>query len=212
MIRAWMETALVGATVMVMTAPVRAADMIKIGIPGAHSGGLVSYGVPSLNAAHIVADEYNARGGILNKQTKIVAEDDQYRLKLGTNAAAKVLSEGAVVVIGSICSGATKAALSIYNGAKVVPISPLATTSELTQKDDHPYFFRIIASDNVSGHLVGSLAKGKLGLKEIALPHNESDYGRGFVNYAHGILEEDGVQIVLEEGITPGTVNYGTAT
>ena len=31
--------------------------------------------------------------------------------ELGTNAATKVLSEGAVAVMGSICSGATKAAL-----------------------------------------------------------------------------------------------------
>ena len=46
--------------------------------------------------------------------------------------------------MGSICSGATKAALPIYNDAKIVSISPSATTPELTQKGDHPYFFRTI--------------------------------------------------------------------
>ena len=50
---------------MAMTAPVHAADTIKIGVPGAHSGDLSSYGLPSLNAARIVVDEYNAKGGIL---------------------------------------------------------------------------------------------------------------------------------------------------
>lgn len=189
--------------------PVHAADTIKIGVPGAHSGDLVSYGMPSLNAARIVADEYNAKGGILGKQIEIVAEDDQCKPELGTNAATKVLSEGAVAVMGSICSGATKAALPIYNDAKIVSISPSATTPELTQKGDHPYFFRTIASDDVSGHLAGSFAKDKLGLKKVALLHDKGDYGRGFVNYAREMLEKGGVQIVLEEGITPGAVDYG---
>ena len=184
MARAWMKAALAGMAIMAMTAPVHAADTIKIGVPGAHSGDLVSYGMPSLNAARIVADEYNAKGGILGKQIEIIAEDDQCKPELGTNAATKVLSEGAVAVMGSICSGATKAALPIYNDAKIVSISPSATTPELTQKGDHPYFFRTIASDDVSGHLAGSFAKDKLGLKKVALLH-------------------------LEEGITPGAVDYG---
>ena len=202
MARSWMKAALAGMAIMAMTAPVHAADTIKIGVPGAHSGDLVSYGMPSLNAARIVADEYNAKGGILGKQIEIVAEDDQCKPELGTNAATKVLSEGAVAVMGSICSGATKAALPIYNDAKIVSISPSATTPELTQKGDHPYFFRTIASDDVSGHLAGSFAKDKLGLKKVALLHDKGDYGRGFVNYAREMLEKGGVQIVLEEGIT----------
>ena len=76
MARAWMKAALAGMAIMAMTAPVHAADTIKIGVPGAHSGDLVSYGMPSLNAARIVADEYNAKGGILGKQIEIIAEDD----------------------------------------------------------------------------------------------------------------------------------------
>ena len=184
MARAWMKAALAGMAIMAMTAPVHAADTIKIGVPGAHSGDLVSYGMPSLNAARIVADEYNAKGGILGKQIEIIAEDDQCKPELGTNAATKVLSEGAVAVMGSICSGATKAALPIYNDAKIVSISPSATTPELTQKGDHPYFFRTIASDDVSGHLAGSFAKDKLGLKKVALLHDKGDYGRGFVALA----------------------------
>ena len=69
MARAWMKAALAGMAIMAMTAPVHAADTIKIGVPGAHSGDLVSYGMPSLNAARIVADEYRtaliARMGLL---------------------------------------------------------------------------------------------------------------------------------------------------
>ena len=209
MARAWMKAAIAGLAIMAMTAPVHAADTIKIGVPGAHSGDLSSYGLPSLNAARIVVDEYNANGGILGKQIEIIAQDDQCKPELGTNAATKVLSEGAVVVMGSICSGATKAALPIYNDAKIVSISPSATTPELTQSGEYPYFFRTVASDDMSGHLAATFAKDKLGLKKIALLHDKGDYGRGFVTYAREVLEKGGVEIVLEEGITPGAVDYG---
>ena len=43
MARAWMKAALAGMAIMAMTAPVHAADTIKIGVPGAHSGDLVSF-------------------------------------------------------------------------------------------------------------------------------------------------------------------------
>ncbi len=37
-----------------------AADTIKIGVAGPHSGDLASYGLPSVNAAKIVADKEKA--------------------------------------------------------------------------------------------------------------------------------------------------------
>ena len=47
----WLMAALCSVAV---AAPAMAADTIKIGVQGAHSGDLASYGVPSLNAAKIV--------------------------------------------------------------------------------------------------------------------------------------------------------------
>ena len=56
----WLMAALCSVAV---AAPAMAADTIKIGVQGAHSGDLASYGVPSLNAAKIVIEEANAKGG-----------------------------------------------------------------------------------------------------------------------------------------------------
>ena len=209
MARAWMKAALAGLALMVMAMPATAADTIKIGVPGAHSGDLSSYGLPSLNAARLVANDFNAKGGVLGKQIEIVAQDDQCKPELGTNAATKLLSEGVAGVMGSICSGATKAALPIYNDAKMVSISPSATTPELTN-GQYPYFFRTVASDDVSGHLAATFAQDTLGAKKIALVHDKGDYGRGFVTYAREVIEKGGkATIVIEEGITAGAVDYG---
>ena len=60
-----------------MTAPALAADPIKIGVQGAHSGDLASDGVPSLNAAKLVIDDANAAGGVLGGKVEVVSQDDQ---------------------------------------------------------------------------------------------------------------------------------------
>ena len=75
----------------VLAAPAQAEDTIKIGVAGAHSGDLASYGVPSLNAAKVVIADVNAKGGILGKQVELVAQDDQCKPELATNAATKLV-------------------------------------------------------------------------------------------------------------------------
>ena len=61
------------ALMMAVTIPVAglAADTIKIGVAGPHSGDLASYGLPSVNAAKIVAEQINAAGGILGRELEL---------------------------------------------------------------------------------------------------------------------------------------------
>jgi branched-chain amino acid transport system substrate-binding protein len=42
----------------------QAADTIKIGIAGAHSGDLASYGLPTVKAAQLVIKNINAKGAL----------------------------------------------------------------------------------------------------------------------------------------------------
>ena len=210
MARAWLSATVAGLALAVV-APVFAADTIKIGVPGAHSGDLASYGLPSLNAARLVVEDVNARGGVLGRQLEIVAQDDQCKPEMATNAATKLLSEKVHVIMGSICSGATKAALPIYTDAKMVSVSPSATTPELTESGKNTYFFRTIASDKAQGILAAAFLQNKLGLKTVAILHDKGDYGKGFADYAREYLEKDGkVKVVLYEGITTGAVDYSS--
>ena len=115
-----------------VAAPAQAEDTIKIGVPGAHTGDLATYGVPSLNAAKIVVAKVNAKGGVLGKKLELIAEDDQCKPELSTNAATKLLSDKVSVVMGHICSGSTKAALPLYNDAHIIAMSPSSTPPFMT--------------------------------------------------------------------------------
>ena len=45
-----------------LACPAQAKDTINLGVPGAHTGGLASYGVHTLNAAKLVAEKVTASG------------------------------------------------------------------------------------------------------------------------------------------------------
>jgi branched-chain amino acid transport system substrate-binding protein len=189
--------------------PVLAADTVKLGVAGAHSGDLASYGLPSVNAARLVVADINAKGGIDGKQVELLVEDDVCKPEVATNTATKLVSEGVDLVLGHICSGATKAALPIYNSAKVVVMSPSATNPGLTQSGDYPNFFRTIASDDAQARTEVDFALDTLGLKKIAVIHDKGDYGKGLAEFAKAFIEKSGNgEVVLFEGVTPGAVDY----
>ena len=186
-----------------------AADTIKIGVAGPHSGDLASYGLPSVNAAKIVADKINAQGGINGMKIELLVEDTVCKPEVATNTATKLISDGAQLVLGGICSGSTKAALPIYNDAGILVMSPSATNPALTQSGDYPNFFRTIAPDDAQAQLDVDFALKKLGYTKIAVVHDKGDYGKGFAEFAKKFLEESGkAEVVLFEGVTPGAVDY----
>ena len=196
---------------MVMTMPGAglAADVIKLGVAGPHSGDLASYGIPSVKAAELVVKDINAKGGVLGKQVELLVEDDVCKPEVATNTATKLLSQKVDVVLGHICSGATKAALGIYKDAHIIAMSPSATNPALTQSGDYPNFYRTIASDDAQAKLEVDFALDVLKLKNIAVLHDKGDYGKGLAEFAKLFLEQDSrAKVVLYEGITPGAVDY----
>jgi len=203
---------LLGATLFLslfLIIPANAAETIRIGIAGSHSGDLASYGLPTVKAAQLVVKDFNAKGGLLGRKVELVIEDEACKPELATNAATKLVSGKVVAVIGHICSGATKAALRTYKDANIITISPSATNPELTQSGQYPNFFRTIAPDDAQAKLVVDFALNTLKLKKIAVIHDKGDYGKGFAEYSKKNLDQSGkAEVVLFEGITPGAVDY----
>lgn len=182
---------------------------IKMGVVGPHSGDLASYGIPTVKAAKLIAKRRNELGGIAGRKIELVVEDDVCKPEVATNSATKVVGDKVHVVLGHICSGATKPALRVYKEAGVVAMSPSATNPALTQSGDYPNFFRTIASDDAQARLEVDFALNVLNLTKIAVIHDKGDYGKGLAEFAKGFLEKDSRgTVVLYEGVTPGAVDY----
>ena len=56
----------------ILSGSLLAADTIKLGVAGAHSGDLASYGLPTTQAAELVVKDFNARGGVLGRQVELL--------------------------------------------------------------------------------------------------------------------------------------------
>jgi len=182
---------------------------IKIGVAGPHTGDLASYGKPTVKAAELVAKARNAKNGINGRKIELVIEDDVCKPEIATSTATKILDSKAVVVLGHICSGATKAALGIYRESRMIAMSPSATNPALTQSGDYPNFYRTIASDDAQARMEVDFAIKVLKLKKIAVLHDKGDYGKGLAEFAKKFLEaEPNAEVVLYEGVTPGDVDY----
>ncbi len=188
---------------------VTAGDTIKLGVAGPHTGDLASYGIPATKAAELVVQQLNAAGGVNGKQVELLIEDDVCKPEIATNTATKLVSDGADVVLGHICSGATKAALPIYRNAGVVVVSPSATNPALTQSGDYPNFYRTIASDDAQAQKGVDFTIGTLAARKIAVIHDKGDYGKGYAEFARQFIEQSGkAEVVLYEGVTPGAMDY----
>ena len=209
-----MKRAFLGLATALMTLSMgfsaQAADTIKIGVAGAHSGDLASYGVPSLNAAEIVAEKVNKAGGINGKMIELVKGDDQCKPELATNVATKLLSDHVAAVMGHICSGATKASLALYNEAHIISMSPSATTPGLTAGGSNPMFLRTIAKDDSQALVTSNFMLKELKVKKVAYLHDNGDYGKGFADMNRANLEKAGVETVLFEAITPDAVDFSS--
>lgn len=212
MSKRWLLLAAFGMASMLAAAPALAADTLKIGVAGAHSGELASYGQPTLNAALLVAEEFNSKGGVLGRQVEIVPQDDQCKPEIATNAATRLISDRVGAVVGHICSGATQASLPLYTNARIISISPSATTPTLTQSGANPFFFRTIANDNDSAVAGAQFVLARLGARKVAILHDNSEYGKGYGDKARELIEQSGkAAVVLFEAVTPGATDYSSA-
>jgi branched-chain amino acid transport system substrate-binding protein len=202
-------TGLGASLLMAGVATTATADTIKLGVAGAHSGDLASYGIPTVNAAKLVVKDINAKGGIDGKTVELVVEDDVCKPEVATSVATKLVTNDVKIVLGHICSGATKAALSIYRDKNVIVMSPSATNPDLTQSGDYPNFYRTIASDDAQARTQVDFAIDTLKLKKLAVIHDKGDYGKGLAEFAKKFVEDSPkAEVVLYEGVTPGAVDY----
>lgn len=197
-----------GILTLVAGASVQAAEPIRIGVQGAHSGDLASYGVPSLNAVKLVVEEVNANGGVNGRMVEVIAQDDQCKPEMATSAATKLISDKVDVVVGPICSGPTTASLPLFQNAGLIAVSPTATTPALTEEGKNPLFFRTVAKDNAQARLTSDFMLNKLKAKKIAYLHDNGDYGKGFADYNRELMEKGGAETVLFEAVTPDAVDF----
>lgn len=187
-------------------------NTIKIGVVGPHTGDLANYGIPTLNAVEIITEKVNAKGGIKGKKIVIIRKNDQCKPEVAKIVAKELVSEKVDVVLGGICSGATRAAMPIYKKAGILAISPSATLDDLTLGGKYPNFFRTIASNYMQAPVMARFAIEKLSARRIAIVFDDGSYGLSIAREVRKFIEQSNqAKVVLSKEIPAGAIDYSSA-
>lgn len=183
------------------------ADTIKIGVPVPLSGPYANAGIDIANAAKLAAAKINAGGGVLGKQIEIVPEDDACDAQQGVQAAQKLIDSGIAVAAGSYCSGAALPELVAFHRAGVPYVLDAATNPKLTSMG-FDNVFRTIGRDDEQGPFAAAYISGYLHDKKAAVINDNTTYSKGLADNTVAALKKDGVDVVYNDSITPGQMDY----
>ena len=186
-------------------AEVASGDTVKIGMGAPMTGDYASFGIDISRGGEIAAADAGEFEGFV---FELVAEDDQGSSEGGAAVANKFAADPSVAAIaGHIFSGATAAAIPIYDKVGYPMMSPSATNPPLTEMGS-PAFNRNAFTDAVQGKFAGEYLYNTLGLTKIAVMHDGGDYGQGLAQIVADTFTALGGEVVAFEAITPGEADY----
>jgi branched-chain amino acid transport system substrate-binding protein len=184
---------------------IKPGQTIKIGMGAPMTGDNASFGIDISNAAKIAVSDAGTFQGF---QFELVAQDDGGTAEGGAAVANKLVSDSTVVAVaGHIFSGATQAAIPIYEKAGIPMMSPSATNPALTQSGSK-VFNRLVFTDAAQGKFAAEYLYNKLNIKQLAIMHDGATYGKGLATVVQTHFTELGGTVVAFTAITPGQADY----
>ncbi len=177
---------------------------IKIGVMVPLTGDFAVAGEPAQNIYKLAVKEINDAGGVNGRPLELVTEDSKCNGEGGANAAQKLINVDRVqLIIGGICSGETIPAVSIAETNKVVIISPAASSPALTGMSH--FFVRNYPGDSAQGKVLADIAYNKLGLKNMYILNEQTDYAQGIAKVVESTFSGLGGKVTREEFPTATT-------
>lgn len=178
---------------------------IKIGMGAPMTGDNAQFGIDISQGAQVAVIDAGELEGF---KFELVTEDDGGSPEGGAAVANKLVSDTSVVAIaGHIFSGATEAAMPVYEDKGIPMMSPSATNPPLTQKGSK-VFNRVAFTDAAQGKFAAEYLFNKLNVKKLATMHDGQSYGQGLAEVVATRFKELGGEVVATEAITPGETNY----
>ena len=184
----------------------QAADTVKIGLMAPLTGSWASEGQGMKKIVELLAEQQNAKGGVLGKQVEVVTEDDGGDPRTASLAAQRLTTRGVVGVIGTYGSSVTEASQAIYDEVGLPQIANGSTAIRLTEKG-FKHFFRTAPRDDEQGRMAARTID-KLGFKKVAILHDNTSYAKGLADEANALLKGQGAEVVFFDALTPGERDY----
>lgn len=181
---------------------------IKLGFMAPMTGSEAAYGKDMENAAKLALEEINNKGGVLGKKLVMITADDACDPQDASAAAAKLISENVVAVVGGYCSGATLPTLKLYADADIPFLIAAANSTRLIDANEGKAFMI-----NGTGLHQGEKAVelfNKLDAQKVALVHQGDGYSEDLAKITGELWKQTGKEVVATEVINKGEQNFSS--
>ena len=186
-------------------AVIPAGETIKVGMSSPMTGPYADFGIDAENSGLIAVEDF---GDVEGWEFELVAEDDEGGAEGAAAVANKLTADPTFVAMaGPLFSGATSAAIPIYEDAGIAMLSPSATAAALTTMGSS-VFNRVPFTDPIQGAGAAEYMFNELGFTTIAVLHDGEDYGKGLATTVKDEFEALGGTVSTFEGITAGEADY----
>jgi ABC-type branched-subunit amino acid transport system substrate-binding protein len=167
-------------------------------------------------AAQLALDEVNKAGGVLGRRVELIVRDSGTNPQQGVQAATDLINVNKVqVIFGAAASGVTIPISSVTVPAKVVLISPSATSPAITNLKDDDFVFRTAPPDTLQGIVLAALARFFRRYTRIAIIARNDAYGAGLADVTKNVFERLGGKanvVLYETNVTDFSAQISSAT
>jgi branched-chain amino acid transport system substrate-binding protein len=193
---------------LIFGATAMAQDTLKIGYIDPLSGGGASVGEKGLKTFQFLADELNAKGGVLGKQVEIVPFDNKVNPQESLIQAQKAIDAGIRILTqgnGSSVAGALTDFVTKYNernpGKEVLYFNYAAVDPVLTNDKCSFWHFRWDANSDIKMEALTNYMKGVPSIKKLYLINQDYSFGESVRSQAKAMLaaKRPDIQIVGDE-------------
>lgn len=171
------------------------------------TGKMATLGVDDQTGEMIAVDEVNAAGGVLGRPLKIIYEDNESRPEVALELAHKLIDVHKVpLIIASDGSAIVLAACGYANKKQVIGLSGGATSPKL--REIGPYYFAMIALDDIMGKEVAKFAMEDSGAKTFGIIGADHPFCIGMEINEQKYVEENGGKVVSIIRYQVGKTDY----
>ncbi|MCG2771662.1 MAG: ABC transporter substrate-binding protein, partial [Desulfobacterales bacterium] len=182
------------------------ADPIKIGSVMRLSIG-AEHGIPCARGVEMAVAEVNKAGGINGRKVELIGEDEKDSPASAVNAVQKLINVNKVVaMVGPMTSGDTMASGKIANDAKVVMISPTATTPKLSGYG--AFIYRGCSRIDTQAQVLTDYVAKNWKPKTVAIFFSNEPYGKGCADLFTKFFEKHGIKVVATESFMRGSRDF----
>jgi len=193
-----------------------AQSTVKIGWFGPETGDSALWGQAELATVKMMAEDYNAKGGIAvggkKYKVEIVGYDDKGDSVEAVNVVKRLIYQDKVVaIVGAQGSGEAIPVAPLVNEAKIPLVASTATNPKVTVNDNgsiNAFVFRACFTDPYQGKVAAAFAQ-KLGKKKAAIFMTIDDpYSTGLSQFFKENFEKAGGKVVAEVSYTSGEKDF----